>query len=76
MTVESDNNNNKRINFNESIPDMIERLKREHRSFESKLDEANNNINRDNNIEGIKIIHDMSESVEEFIMQSKKKCES
>jgi hypothetical protein len=42
---------------------MIERLKREHRSFESKLDEANNNTNRDNNIEGIKIIHDMSESV-------------
>jgi hypothetical protein len=43
---------------------MIERLKREHRSFESKLDEADNSINRDNNIEeGIKIIRYMGESV-------------
>jgi hypothetical protein len=39
---------------------MIERLKRKHRSFETKLDEADNNINRDNNIEeGIKIIRYM-----------------
>jgi hypothetical protein len=54
------NNNNNRINFNEPIPGMIERLKRKHRSFETKLDEADNNINRDNNIEeGIKIIRYM-----------------
>jgi hypothetical protein len=61
MTVGSSNN---RINFNEPIPDMIERLKREHRSFESKLDEADNSINRDNNIiGGVKIIRYMAESV-------------
>jgi hypothetical protein len=62
--ISNNNNNNNRINFNEPIPDMIERLKREHRSFESKLDEADNSINRDNNIEeGIKIIRYMGESV-------------
>jgi iron-sulfur cluster repair protein YtfE (RIC family) len=61
MTVGSRNN---RINFNEPISDMIERLKREHRSFESKLDEADNSINRDNNIiGGVKIIRYMAESV-------------
>ena len=53
-----------RINFNESIPEMIERLKREHRNFESRLDKVDNTINRDNDIiDGIRIIHDMSESV-------------
>jgi hypothetical protein len=38
--------NNREINFNEPIPEMIERLKREHRNFESKLDDADNIINR------------------------------
>jgi hypothetical protein len=53
-----------RINFNEPIPEMIERLKREHRNFESRLDKVDNTINRDNDIiDGIRIIHDMSESV-------------
>jgi len=43
--ISNNNNNNNRINFNEPIPDMIERLK---------------SINRDNNIEeGIKIIRYM-----------------
>lgn len=67
----SSNNNNKnkkniRINFNEPIADMIERLKKEHRSFESKLNEAYNSINRDggNDIEvGIRIIRNMDNSV-------------
>ena len=65
MTASSSNNKNKiRINFNEPIPDMIERLKKEHRSFELKLNEADNSINRDNNTEvGIRIIRDMDNSV-------------
>ena len=53
-----------RINFNEPIPEMIERLKREHRKFESRLDKVDNTINRDNDIkDGVRIIRDMSESV-------------
>ena len=51
---------------------MIERLKRKHRSFETKLDEADNNINRDNNIEeGIKKYVIWVNQL--FIMQLKKK---
>jgi hypothetical protein len=42
--------NNREINFNEHIPEMIERLKREHRNFESKLDDADNIINRNNDV--------------------------
>jgi len=38
--------NSKKINFNEPTPELIERLKREHRNFESRLDEADNIINR------------------------------
>ena len=40
------NNNNvrKRINFDEPIPDMIDRLISEHRNFEIKLQEAENVI--------------------------------
>ena len=53
-----------KINFNEPIPEMIERLKREHRNFESRLDKVDNSINRDNDIiDGVKIIRDMSESI-------------
>lgn len=65
MIASSSNNKDKnRINFNEPIPDMIERLKKEHRSFESKLNEADNSINRENNIEvGIRIIRDLDNSV-------------
>jgi hypothetical protein len=32
--------------FNECIPDTIERLTREHRNFESRLNEADNSVNR------------------------------
>ena len=53
-----------RINFNEPIPEMIERLKREHRKFESTLDKVDNTINRDNDIiDGVRIIRDMSEAI-------------
>ena len=52
-----------KINFNESIPDMINRLKQEHVEFELAL----NNItrfNEENNItKAIETIHDMSESI-------------
>src|SRR5215207_1712453 len=59
-----DNNSNKIINFNEPIPELIERLKREHRNFESKLDEADNIINRNNDITGgTRIIRNMSKSI-------------
>jgi hypothetical protein len=57
-------NNSSKINFNEPIPELIERLKREHRNFESKLNEADNSVNRYNDIAGgTRIIHNMSESV-------------
>ena len=39
-----------RIDFNEPIPQMIERLKSEHRSFESKIAEVQGSINN-NDIE-------------------------
>jgi hypothetical protein len=55
-----------RIDFNEPIPEMIERLKREHRNFESRLDKVDNSINRDNDIDiidGMRIIRDMSEAI-------------
>lgn len=60
----SRSNTSSRIDFNEPIPDMIERLTKEHRSFESKLNEADDSINRDNNImDALKTIHHMAESV-------------
>jgi hemerythrin-like domain-containing protein len=53
-----------RIDFNEPIPEMIERLKREHRNFESRLDKVDNSINRDNDIvDGMRIIRNMSEAI-------------
>ncbi|WP_458747354.1 hemerythrin domain-containing protein [Candidatus Nitrosocosmicus sp. T] len=52
-----------KINFNESIPDMIDRLKQEHIEFGFTL----NNIaryNEENNItKAIETIHDLSDSV-------------
>ena len=45
---------------------MIERLKRDHRNFESELDEAGNHMYRNNDIVGgIMIMRNMSE----FILQ-------
>jgi hemerythrin-like domain-containing protein len=53
-----------KINFDEPISEMIERLKREHRNFESRLDKVDNSINRDNDIvDGMRIIRDMSEAI-------------
>jgi hemerythrin-like domain-containing protein len=68
--IENKSNNNhirKRINFDEPIYDMIERLKSEHRNFETKLQEveiAINNSDKDKDIPcAIKIIRSMSESI-------------
>ena len=56
--------NNREINFNEPIPEMIERLKREHRNFESKLDDADNIINRNNDVaSATRIVSKMSKSI-------------
>lgn len=56
--------NSSKINFSEPIPEMIERLKKEHRNFESTLDEADNSVNRNNDIVGgIRLIRNMSESI-------------
>ena len=61
------NNIRKRINFDEPIEDMIERLKLEHRNFETKLKEvedAINNSDKDKDITyATKIIRSMSESI-------------
>jgi hypothetical protein len=38
-------NNCNKIDFDEPIPEMIERLKIEHRNFESKLNEIEEGIN-------------------------------
>ncbi|HEX5519597.1 MAG TPA: hypothetical protein VFX18_04075 [Candidatus Nitrosocosmicus sp.] len=52
-----------RINFNEPIPQMIERLKQEHLDFESTFKRVEKYIN-ENAIKGaIKTIHDQSESI-------------
>ena len=63
----SNSNIRKRINFDEPIADMIERLKTEHRNFETKLQEieiAINNSNKDKDIvNATKIIRNMSDSI-------------
>jgi hemerythrin-like domain-containing protein len=52
-----------KINFNESIPDMVDRLKQEHVQFGINLDKITN-YNDGNNIDkAIETIHDMSESI-------------
>jgi iron-sulfur cluster repair protein YtfE (RIC family) len=63
----SNNNIRKRINFDEPIEDMIERLKLEHRNFETKLQEVEDAINNNDKDKDItyatKIIRSMSESI-------------
>lgn len=52
-----------KINFNESIPDMIERLKQEHIQFEITLNKITN-YNDGNNInKALETIHDMSQPI-------------
>lgn len=52
-----------RIDFNEPIPKFIERLKSEHRSFESKIVEVQNNINDNNLLRATEIIRSMTDIV-------------
>jgi hemerythrin superfamily protein len=54
---------NYRINFDESISQMIQRLKQEHVDFESTFNKVEKCINENANKEAIKIIHDLSESI-------------
>jgi len=52
-----------KINFNESIPDMIERLKHEHVKFKITLNKITT-YNKENNInKAIETIHDMSQPI-------------
>jgi hemerythrin superfamily protein len=52
-----------KINFDESIPDMIERLKQEHVQFKITLNNITN-YNDENNInKALETIHDMSQPI-------------
>jgi hemerythrin-like domain-containing protein len=53
----------RRIDFNEPIPQMIERLKSEHRSFESKLAIVQGSINNDDIVHAVAIIRSMTDNV-------------
>ena len=60
----SNNNIKKRINFDEPINNMIERLKSEHRNFEIKLQEVDDTINSNKDIKFAAIlIRNMSEPI-------------
>jgi hemerythrin-like domain-containing protein len=56
-------NRTRGIDFNEPIPQMIERLKSEHRSFESKIAEVQGSINNDDIIHATAIIRSMANKV-------------
>jgi hemerythrin-like domain-containing protein len=56
-------NRTREIDFNEPIPQMIERLKSEHRSFESKIAEVQGSINNDDIIHATAIIRSMANKV-------------
>jgi hemerythrin-like domain-containing protein len=53
----------RRINFDESIPMMIERLKSEHIIFESNLVEIDNSIKRDNIKQAAQTVQDISDKI-------------
>ena len=53
----------RRINFDESIPRMIERLKSEHIVFESKLVQIENSIKMNNIKLAAQIVQDMEEKI-------------
>ena len=53
----------RRINFDESIPRMIERLKSEHNVFESKLVQVENSIKRNDIKLAAQIVQDMGEKI-------------
>jgi hemerythrin-like domain-containing protein len=51
------------INFDEPIPDFIERLKSEHVIFESKFIEIDNNIKRNDIRQAAQLIQDLSDKI-------------
>jgi iron-sulfur cluster repair protein YtfE (RIC family) len=53
----------RKIDFNEPIPKMIERLKTEHRSFESKIVEIQDSINNNDIAHATEIIRSMTDKV-------------
>ena len=53
----------RRINFDESIPRMIERLKSEHIVFESKLVQIENSIKMNNIKLAAQIVQDIAEKI-------------
>jgi hemerythrin-like domain-containing protein len=53
----------RKIDFNEPIPKMIERLKSEHRSFESKIVEIQGGINNNDIVHATEIIRSMTDKV-------------
>jgi hemerythrin-like domain-containing protein len=53
----------RRINFDEPIPQMIERLKSEHIMFESQLIQVENNIKRNDIRLAAQTIQDMSDKI-------------
>jgi hemerythrin-like domain-containing protein len=56
-------NRTRGIDFNEPIPQMIERLKSEHRSFESKIAKVQGSINNDDIVHAAAIIRNMADKV-------------
>lgn len=53
----------RRINFDEPIPMMIERLKTEHIFFESKLVQIDNSIRRNNIKQAAQTVQDMGDKI-------------
>jgi len=53
----------RRINFDESIPRMIERLKSEHVMFESKFIQVENNLKRNDIKQAAQIIQGISDEI-------------
>ena len=56
-------NVSRRINFDEPIPDFIERLRSEHVIFESKLIEIDNNIKRNDIKQAAQLIQELSDKI-------------
>jgi iron-sulfur cluster repair protein YtfE (RIC family) len=55
--------NSRRIDFNEPIPHMIQRLKSEHRNFESKMTQIQDSINNNDITHAMEIIRSIADNV-------------
>ena len=64
----------RRINFDESIPRMIERLKSEHIVFESKLVQIENGIKMNNIKLAAQIVQDMAEKIMQHAVEEEAKA--